>query len=116
MGDRANVFISGVYLYTHWGGAGLPYVVQDALKKKWRWDDDAYLARIIFCEMVKKDLEGETGFGISSYMIDNEHPVIELNCENETISFQSNGTMPFADYIAMSEGELAAYLVDVAKW
>ena len=116
MGDRANVKIAGVHLYTHWGGGNLPFKVQDALKKKWRWDDDAYLARIIFCEMVKGDEEGETGFGISKDLCDNQYPIIDIDCENQTVSFGGEGTIPFAAYIAMTGGELEAYLDDVAKW
>jgi hypothetical protein len=70
MGDRRNVIINdsagaGVALYSHWGGTELPEVVKRALAKRWRWDDSAYLARIIFCEMVKGSEAEETGFGIA---------------------------------------------------
>lgn len=86
MGDRANVQINylhgpPVYLYTHWGGYTLPLVVQRALAKGWRWDDDAYLARIIFDEMTHGEHGLETGFGISTYIPDNEHDIIEIYTE-----------------------------------
>jgi hypothetical protein len=80
MGDRANVRIAGVHLYTHWGGHELPFCVRDSLRRKWRWTDEAYLARIIFCDMTDGDKE-EMGFGISKELCDNEHHIISLNCE-----------------------------------
>jgi len=71
MGDRGNIIVedgkSKVYLYTHWGGSELKEILMSALKRgKERWTDGQYLARIIFCEMVKGDEKGLTGFGISS--------------------------------------------------
>ena len=72
MGDRANVCCkiagdkSGVYLYTHLRGSELPVIVKNALiRGKNRWGDDSYLNRIIFSDMIKHDIDGETGFGIS---------------------------------------------------
>lgn len=92
VGDRANVYVKndvdpskpGVYLYTHWGGYELPEAVAKALDRgRNRWDDGPYLTRIIFCEMMKfygdlpeETLESETGFGISTSMVDNEHNII----------------------------------------
>ena len=45
MGDRANVLVgewngeefSGVYLYTHWSGSELPWIVQSALLTTTHW-------------------------------------------------------------------------------
>ncbi len=68
MGDRAQVFIEaeGVYLYTHWGADYLVEAVRNALKRKERWDDQEYLARIVFCEMVRGYESETTGFGIGT--------------------------------------------------
>jgi len=73
MGDRRNVIIKddpkkvGVALYSHWGGSALPGVLRSALVRGLaRWNDAPYLARIIFCEMVRGAEMGETGFGISA--------------------------------------------------
>ena len=91
MGDRANVrcvdWSGGVfYLYTHWGGTDLPLTVQSALLRKECWDDPSYLARIIFDEMT--GLDGETrGHGISANMGDNEHNLIEIDANNQTVTF-----------------------------
>ena len=72
MGDRRNVIVKdgesdiGVGLYTHWSGSDLEDIVKSALQRKQRWEDAPYLARIIFCEMVKGNEREETGFGIAA--------------------------------------------------
>ena len=75
MGDRGNIIVkngeSTVYLYTHWGGSDLKKIIKAALiRGRSRWSDGSYLARILFCEMIKEDVLGETGFGISSVIGD----------------------------------------------
>lgn len=88
MGDRGNVLIGGVYLYTHWGGSELAEDVQTALGRRERWNDTAYLARIIFCQMIPPEAyQSETGFGIGTERPDNEHLVIEVDCEEERVRF-----------------------------
>lgn len=102
MGDRANVFIKqygfdpatkkhgllphGIYIYTHWSGYELPKLLQDGLKKgKERWDDDSYLARIVFQTILGKD-DGVTGFGLSLTPGDNEYPVLVLDPKEQYIA------------------------------
>jgi len=87
MGDRANVRIAGVHLYTHWGGHALPFSVRDSLRRKWRWTDEAYLARIIFCDMIAGSEQEETGFGISKNLCDNEYPIINVDTDTQTVQF-----------------------------
>ena len=95
MGDRANVMVKGsqdsrVYLYTHWGGEELPIALRDALRRgRSRWGDDSYLARIIFCEMVKGKEAESTGFGISAYLVDNEHPILVVDPQEGTVSLEA---------------------------
>ena len=131
MGDRANVFVverqgkdakdvKGVYLYTHWAGHELAQVVQDALAKRWRWDDDSYLTRIIFDEMTKGDHGAETGYGISASMGDNGHQIIAVDPRQQRIGFCKEGAelkpglellWTFEEYVALSGEELGqAYL------
>ena len=92
MGDRANVAIEDrgkrVYLYTHWEGYRLPEIIHTALSKRWRWNDEAYLARIIFDELVGDQQGSETGFGISPHISDNQvgRPIIVI--ENQTIRLE----------------------------
>jgi len=87
MGDRGNIVVDDggkrVFLYSHWSGGDLPQVLSKALGRKQRWSDGQYLARIIFCEMLagsSEGLEGETGFGISAEVGDNEYPYLVVDC------------------------------------
>ncbi|MHA2380893.1 MAG: hypothetical protein ACXADS_16610, partial [Candidatus Thorarchaeota archaeon] len=57
----------------------LPATVAVALKRgETRWTDDVYLARIIFCEMVRGDVTGMTGYGISPFLTDTNYPGQEV--------------------------------------
>lgn len=98
MGDRANVKIldqgAGIddspplFIYTHHGGEELPEIIHRALARRASWDDGTYLARIVFCELVKGDpdeLDGLTGLGIGTGLSDNEHPVVVLDAERQRI-------------------------------
>jgi hypothetical protein len=91
MGDRGNIYVRmgarlGLYMYTHWRGGDIGFVLQTALAKRWRWTDEAYLARIIFCELVKGDEAGETGYGLSVGTVpDNEHPILVVDPERQEI-------------------------------
>lgn len=82
MGDRGNIAIiqsdqDQVWLYSHWGGHGLPKLLKAGLTKgKERWDDPSYLAKIIIGAAVPAgNWDKETGYGISCRMQDNEHPI-----------------------------------------
>jgi len=92
MGNRANIRImendeGDIYLYTHWGGSELPLTLRSALiRGRKRWDDPTYLNRIIFSEMVKGDIDGVTGFGLSTYETDNDRTgCIELHHNSKTV-------------------------------
>ena len=100
MGDRANVRVvqeadgRSVFLYTHWGGTELAAIVQTALKRRQRWDDCAYLTRIIFSEMLidaagdaaktHATLKDETGFGITVYPIDERIVTVDVPAQRIT--------------------------------
>lgn len=94
MGDRGNIVIrptadtnqEDIWLYTHWSGSDLAEILARAMARRQRWTDAAYLARIIFCEMIGKDgLDKETGFGIATYQCDNEHDRLVVDVTNQTI-------------------------------
>ncbi len=82
MGDRGNVVMKyenggKIYFYTHWSGSRLKEIVKYALiRGKDKWNDEQYLARIVFCEMIKDDVLDTTGFGISPYIGDGAETVI----------------------------------------
>lgn len=101
MGDRGNIFfvdrleddeLEGVYMYTHWSGSMLPLLVRDALERgRGRWGDPQYLARVVFCELVKDSILEETGYGLSSRLGDNEHIVIRIDDRSSRVSFHEPG-------------------------
>lgn len=84
MGDRANIVVhtgddgKDVWLYTHWSGYRVPETLRQALAKGWRWTDPSYLARIIFDQLTTGQHGEETGYGISTGMCDNEHPILRV--------------------------------------
>jgi hypothetical protein len=96
MGDRANIKVltptredpkSGVCMYSHWGGYRLPRVLANALDRgKSRWGDELYLARVVFSELVKGDIDGETGYGLSTYLGDGDDRVLTVDPIGQTVS------------------------------
>lgn len=92
MGDRGNIVVRSsqsnrddVWFYGHWSGYRLEHTVQTALAKKWRWDDSAYLARIIFDEFTKDSHGKETGFGIATSVCDNEYPIVVVDAGKQRV-------------------------------
>ena len=123
MGDRANIRVlqghrkGSVYLYTHWGGTGLARTLQTALKRKQRWVDEAYLARIIFCEMIKGAEDGETGFGIATSPPDNGHQILTVDCEEQRVRIGPQDkapihNIPFATFVKMTLEEVDAMYLE----
>ena len=106
MGDRANVLVKDganqVYLYTHWSGEELPKTLQTALKRKQRWDDSYYLARIIFCQMVKGVEDKETGYGISSIVGDGDDRILTVDIEEQKVRWKAKAAS-FNDFIKMTD-------------
>jgi len=93
MGNRANVFVKdqfgpgGVFLYSHSGGEDLPRVMQTALARgRERWQVASYLARVIVCDMVRDDLDGMYGCGISASLGDNEHPILGVDVHSQSVA------------------------------
>jgi hypothetical protein len=89
MGDRGNIVIDKkIWLYTHWTGSSLPQMLSVALERgRERWSDRSYLIRVIFCEMIRTDLLGITGFGID-YEEGDGGTDIYLDHEKEEISWK----------------------------
>ena len=97
MGDRRNVAVQcygkRIYLYTHWSGSDVPQLLHKALARRQRWDDGPYLTRIIFCTMLEGDIDGETGFGISTEKIGGNHSTVVVDVDNQTIGIDSSSTI-----------------------
>jgi len=99
MGERSYIVVkdsdSKVYLYAHWMTKGECY---DLLKKslergKNRWTDGPYLTRVIFCDMIRDDIDGLSGFGISSTRDDG------VVCYTVDVDEQKVGKISFDDFI-----------------
>lgn len=97
MGDRANIKVityeyePAVYFYTHWNAKEVPETVQKALAKRWRWTDGAYLARIVYDTLVGEDFGSETGYGISSHIGDNGHPIFVIDVPKQQVYLRTEG-------------------------
>lgn len=101
MGERGQILIkdTGVYLYTHWGGHGLKEMLQNVLSRNVRWNDEEYLSRIIFSEMIKDEIDGETGYGIGTMEHgDLNYPLLIIDVKKQTIKEQSK-TWTFEKFI-----------------
>lgn len=97
MGSRGNIFMVqhpngsgqsdvGIFMYTHYSGHALPEILQTVLRHKVRWNDEPYLARMIFSAMIKDDVSGERGAGLSTYLCDYNYPILVVNSEEQTVS------------------------------
>lgn len=88
MGDRGNIAVlqsqGQVWFYTHWNGSEIKEVVQKALARKQRWTDESYLARIVFDELCPSRGE-DIGFGISTCIGDNSHPIVVVDCLKQRV-------------------------------
>lgn len=81
-----------MFFYSHWGGSRLPETVAEALDRgRGRWSDPSYLARIIFAEMIKGDVLGETGYGISSQPTDtgDGHRIVNVNVKDRVVRLEA---------------------------
>lgn len=107
MGDRGEVKVGDVYLYTHWDADELPEMVKMALiRGRDVWDDEEYLARVIFSEMIKDHVLGTSGNGISAQSGGVWRRIV-INTGEQTISIKDNGKcvidMSFEDYVTRSD-------------
>jgi len=114
MGDRGNIVVRSapkqeVFLYTHWCGSDVPRIVQIALRRRQRWSDAAYLARILFDTLTEGDQGNETGYGISTYRCDYEHDDVVVDVAKQTVSYRNPSTgavtktRSFAEFCGLSD-------------
>lgn len=95
MGDRANLVLNQenggkIYLYTHWAGSRLPQTLKNGLLRgKSRWTDEPYLSRILFNELTLGQERSTTGFGLSTYLTDNEYPLLVVDIKPQLIHLQT---------------------------
>lgn len=89
MGERSNIKVrystgESVYLYGHWMGSDNMNIVLDAYNESGRVTDEAYFTRVLFSRMIEHDVQGETGFGIAPYVIDNQYPIAVVDYYSST--------------------------------
>lgn len=100
MGDRGNIVArqakgtnrNDVWFYTHWSGSEREETVREALSLNERWDDPSYLARIIFDKLTGGDAS-TTGFGISTTLQDNEHPICVVDIPEQVVRSVPEGSL-----------------------
>lgn len=123
MGDRANIVLNQasdnadkagtkcqrIYLYTHWGGYELPITLQKALERRARWNDESYLCRIIFQQLLNGDT-GTTGYGISTYPTDGGYHLLVVDSDKQTVHLEkafsddrvvTHGPWTFEQYVGL---------------
>lgn len=104
MGDRGNIYVVndvdplnssktiGVYLYGHWSGSNLPEILANGLEHgQSRWGDVQYLTRILFDTLTGRE-GGETGYGISCVIGDNEYPILVVDDRTQVVRVMREGT------------------------
>jgi hypothetical protein len=116
MGCRGIILVKedeesvGVSLYSHWGGACLTEVLQHVLERQARWDDVAYLTRMIFSEMIPaEDRSEETGYGIGigNNYLDLDTTPIEVVISTQMVKC-GHREWSFEEYIQIPEAEICA--------
>lgn len=122
MGNRNSIVIqeelnaygvdpNPLYLYSHWHGQELDQVVATALNRgRSRRNDSAYLTRIIVSDLLREDLDGTTGFGISQIPQDHDdyNHMIFINFMIHGLEIRRNG-------ITYTLEEFVAEFSDIAK-
>lgn len=126
MGDRGNIAVYDTYndegpvvLYTHWSGYELPKTLRAALNRRQRWDDGAYLARIIFDQMTEGDHGSETGFGIvANSLCDNEYPLLIVDAKSQRVAVRPEDSwqgrvdsdgISMTEFVAMTDDEAMSW-------
>ncbi len=109
MGDRINIYFDQgtdcvVGLYMHWGGSEIDQILPFALEKaKNRWNDPEYGTRIIISNILKDNIDGETGYGIFAvkrniyHNVENGYRVVDFR--NQIIHDDRSMAITFNDYI-----------------
>jgi hypothetical protein len=92
-----------IFFYTHWRGSDTLDIAMRAIAKRQRWDDPAYLARIVFCELIKGATDGETGFGIWTDRCDYEHDDVVIDCDTQEVYQRHPETGRITDRISFQQ-------------
>ena len=130
MGERGNICVvqhgyerppSCIFIYTHWGWEDLPMTLQAALKRDDSdWECECHLTRVIIDEVSKTD-ESTGEVGVSTYLTDNDHPILVVNAKKQTVAVSPSrrnehavfGPLlhetSFEKFVAMTDAKLRAF-------
>lgn len=92
MGDRTNTIFrmadgSDIVLYQHWGGDQMMHHLATALDAaRSRWTDESYATRIIISNLIGDNWQSETGYGLSTSIMDNEHSIPVVDFSDNTVA------------------------------
>lgn len=87
-----------LYLYSHYGEC--ERYLQEALRKRKRWNDAEYLSRIIFSVFIKDDIDSDCGFGITTRMSMEKDEVIEVDIDEQKVRYNDKD-YSFEEYIKL---------------
>lgn len=97
MGTRGNIRVHngdktrGVIMYCHWDAdTAIPEAVKTGLKRgESRWSDHVYLARIIFTDLIRDDLDSLTGYGLAAHIndVDGEYRLLDVDCMTQAVTY-----------------------------
>jgi hypothetical protein len=98
MGSRTNFqirdFDGDIWLYSHWGGDSKHADLANALiQAEPRWRDTSYGIRIVISQLIGKNWDSETGFGISTKQVteeDYEPTLIDFTTMKVTVTSDDN--------------------------
>tara|TARA_B110000503_G_scaffold102475_1_gene153078 strand:+ start:212 stop:535 length:324 start_codon:yes stop_codon:yes gene_type:complete len=94
MGSRTNFELQddkgSVWLYSHWGGDDKSADFAKALKHaEPRWGDTPYAIRMVVSHLIKDQIDGDTGYGITSYESGEEsYDPLSANFETKTVNYE----------------------------
>lgn len=109
MGDRAQIVVvqekdkaePRIYIYSHWGGEGMGATLAHALIRAndankgggcSRWDDTAYLTRVLAEVVMEQTGFGQNlGCGISCFSMGPEWPDLVVDPYHQTVTVDGDG-------------------------
>ena len=92
-----------IFLYSEFGSISLPSLISYSLNRaKDFWDQEEYIASIIFKDMLAIDIQESTEFGLSNNIQDIESDIIFADIKKQIISIGDN-QWSFEDYILLDE-------------
>lgn len=104
MGNRFSIEVvheaGSVFLYTHWKGCSICNTLKASLERgSDRWEDESYLTRIIFSDMIAEDINSNTGYGISLISYTQPYRTIKVDIPNAMVEYMDKFSFTFDDYI-----------------